>query len=117
MKKIKAIVFSYLRGEAHAGFLVVFKNLLGKYAEIEAIVMNLLTAFLTLLGKEEGIPNYLRKSALTAWIAEAGNVVDRYITSIGEQITAATRRYDSQVAEDARKLQIRFKTFGNIERI
>ncbi|MDR3261532.1 MAG: hypothetical protein LBT78_06820 [Tannerella sp.] len=62
MSVIKAILFSYLRSEAHYEFLVVFLNLLDKFSGVKQLVFALVLKFSGLLEVEKKLVAPARKS-------------------------------------------------------
>ncbi|MDR3235659.1 MAG: DUF6261 family protein [Prevotellaceae bacterium] len=114
MKKIKVIIFSYLRNDAHYEFLVEFRSLLVKYPAVQAIVAALYEAFTALLLKEEELINAMRKSDYTVQIADADHRVDRTITGMRELVVSAMHHFDPAVVAAAQSLYNRFQAFGDI---
>jgi hypothetical protein len=114
MKKIKTIVFSYMRAEAHYEFLIVFRNLLQKFPAVQAVVAAMYNAFIALLQKEEALLNAMRKSDYTEQIADADQRVDRVITGMRELIASALHHFDPTVVAAAKSLYNRFQAFGDI---
>jgi hypothetical protein len=114
MEKIKAILFSHLRNEAHYEFLWIFSHLLDEFPAIRALVATLYDAFIALLTLEKKLLDAARVSALTQQVADADHRVDRAVSGIRATVTAARHALDPAVAEAARVLQIRLREFGNI---
>ena len=114
MKKIKAIIFSYLRNEAHYEFLWVFRHLLDEFPVVRTLVAVLYDAFIALLATEKKLLDAARASAFTQQLAAADHRVDRAIAGIKATINAARHSLDAAVAEAARELYIRLRAFGNI---
>jgi hypothetical protein len=114
MKKIKAIIFSYLRNEAHYEFLWIFRHLVDEYQQVKTLLGGLFNAFLALLDTEKKLLDAARASALTKQIADADHRVDRAVSGIKATVNAARHALDPAVAEAARVLYVRLREFGNI---
>jgi len=116
MKKIRVIIFSRLGSEAQYEFLSIYRKLLEKYPDVQAIVIAQYGNFIILLNKEGEMLKAMRKSDFTKLIAEADSRTDRCIVGMREQIVAATHHFDPVVADAANSLLNRFATFGVISK-
>ncbi|MDR3329040.1 MAG: DUF6261 family protein [Prevotellaceae bacterium] len=113
--KIKAIIFSYLRNEAHLEFLLVFRSLLERFPDARALVEMLCAPFAQLLALEQKLVDAARASNFTQLLADVDHRVDRDIAAIKAAIRSAQHHFDPAVAEAARELHDRMKSFGDIK--
>jgi hypothetical protein len=114
MKKIKTILFSRLRNEAHYEFLWIFSQLVDEYSAVKTSLATLYEEFLVLLATEKKLLDAARASALTKQIAAADRRVDRAISGMKAVVNAARHSLDPVVAEAAHALYVRLREFGNI---
>jgi hypothetical protein len=94
--------------------MIVFRKLVLKFPNVQSIVAVDYGEFTVLVGKEEDLINFMRKSDYTQRIAEADQRVDRTIVGMNAAITASLHHFDPVVVEAAQSLFNRFRAFGNI---
>jgi hypothetical protein len=113
--KIKTIIFSKLRNEAHYEFLLVTLRLLDSFPEVKALVATLYVAFNSLLELEKRLLDAARVSVYTQKLADLDHRIDRDIAGTKATVNAAQYSLDAAVTEAAHQLQARLKEFGNIK--
>jgi hypothetical protein len=114
MKRIKAILFSHLRNEAHYEFLFFYLNLLAKFPHVNQLVTYFYSMFTDLLNKERKLLDATSASPFTQQLADEDNRIDRDIAAIKASIKAAHYHLDPAIVEAARVLNNRLKIFGTI---
>jgi hypothetical protein len=112
---IKTVLFYYLRYEAIYQYLCIYRDLLITHPEAKIIIDIEFEAFAELLAKELDLLDALRGSELSKRIAEADNLVDRYIVGINSVIDAAIHHFDPQIVEAGESIAKRLKVFGRID--
>jgi hypothetical protein len=115
--KIIAILFSYLRNEAHYQFLLLVQKLFVSYPAVAAIVADLLDEFNSLLTLEGQLVDSVRSSEYTVELKAADKRLDRCIIGIINAINAGLHHFDPAIVNAARRLEILLKAFrSNIEK-
>jgi hypothetical protein len=113
MKQILAARLHFYRNEEHCEYMIVFRKLLLKYPNIQAIVAKY-DEFVILVGKEEDVINFMKKSDYTKKIVDADHRIDRIIVGMNEMIMASMHHFEPIVVEAAQSLYNRFRAFGRI---
>jgi hypothetical protein len=107
----------HLRNEAHYQFFLLVEKLFAVHPEASAIVAPQLTELNPLVALEGQLVDAVKTSEYTAEIAEADRRVDRDIAGISAAVESALHHFDPAMAEAARRLEIRLKSFrGDIEK-
>jgi hypothetical protein len=114
MQKIIAILFKYLRGEAHFQFLLLFRDLLHEFPAVQSLVAGLFTTFITLLEQERRLIDAQKISNYTEKIAEADHRNDRLVVGMKDAVGAAMHHFNDVVVEAAHSINNRLKAFGRI---
>jgi hypothetical protein len=114
MKKIKTILFRFLRGEAHFQFLTLFNELLIEFPSAKSIVISFYNEFVALLAQEKTIVDAKKRSDYTKQIAEANDRNDQLIIGIKETVSAALHHFNEMVVEAAESIFGLLKAFGDI---
>jgi hypothetical protein len=114
-KNITAILFRYLRSEAHYQFLVLFDQLLTEFPSVKSLVSVFYADFAGLLAKEKQIVDMQKSSEYTKQIAEADHLNDRLITGIRDTVNAALHHFNPDVVAAAQSIALRLKAFGEIQ--
>jgi hypothetical protein len=109
--KIIAILFSYMRNEAHYQFLLLVQKLFISYPAVAAIVADLLSEFNVLLTLEGQLVDSVRSSEYTVELKAADKRLDRCIVGIVNAIISALHHFDPAVVNAARRLEILLKSF------
>jgi hypothetical protein len=112
--KINAILFRYLRGEAHYRFLDLFNQLLIEFAVVKSIVSTLYDEFVDLLEQEKQIVDAQKSSDYTQQIVAADHRDDRLIVGINETVAAALHHFNPEIVAAAQSILLRLKVFGDI---
>jgi hypothetical protein len=117
MKKviIIAVLFKYLRGEAHYQYLNLFNQQLIEFPSVQSVVSAFYPEFVDLLAQEKQIVDAQKSSDYTQRIADADHRDDRLITGIRETVNAALHHFDPAVVAAAQSLSLRFKAFGQFQ--
>jgi hypothetical protein len=114
---ILKIRLEHLRNEAHYQFLLLVEKLFAAHPEASAIVAPQLMELNPLVVLEGQLVDAVKASEYTAEIAEADRRVDRDIAGINAAVESALHHFDPVMAEAARRLEIRLKSFrGEIEK-
>ena len=114
MNIIIAILFRYLRGEAHYRFLSLFDLLLAEFPDVKAVVSSFYAEFSGLLALEKKIVDIQKSSGYTEHIVDADHRDDRLITGINSTLRAALHHFNPDIVNDARIVSLRMKAFGEI---
>jgi hypothetical protein len=96
--------------------MIVFRHLLRKFPDAEAVVAALLADFDPLLAQEGALVDFMRKSDYTQKIAEADHRVDNVLIGIRAVVVAALHHVDPTWREAAQSLKNRLDAFGDIAR-
>ncbi|MDR1340913.1 MAG: DUF6261 family protein [Prevotellaceae bacterium] len=112
---IVAVLFKYLRGEAHYQFLNLFNQLLIEFPSVQNIVSMFYPEFVDLLVQEKQTVDMQKSSDYTQRIADADHRDDRLITGIRDTVSAALHHFDPAVVAAAQSLSLRLKTFGQFQ--
>jgi hypothetical protein len=115
MKKINAILFKYLRGEAHYQYLNLFNLLLIEFPAVKSVILSFYDSFVALLAKEKQVVDAQRSSEYTKQIADADHNNDKLITGITEAIKASLHHFDPVIVAAANIIWLRLKAFGDIQ--
>jgi hypothetical protein len=114
MQKIIAILFKYLRGEAHFQFLTLFRDLLHEFPAVQSLVAGLFATFITLLEQERMLIDAQKISNYTQKIADADHRNDRLLVGMKEVVNSAMRHFNVAVEDAAHRINNRLKAFGRI---
>ncbi|MDR0393832.1 MAG: DUF6261 family protein [Tannerella sp.] len=117
MKKLIALRFKQLPFSAHFDFFVKLSGLLTSAGDaLRNAVAALMTDFSAWLTKEESLMQWIRKSILTEWIAEADRQIDRLLVGINALVKASLHSTSATTRNAAHKIQIMLKQYGRISR-
>jgi hypothetical protein len=115
MKKLRALSFRSLPNAAHFGFCTHVSDVLSKAgAALLTALDDLPAQFNAWLNREWAQMEWLRKSAITAQIAEANRRIDRALVALGTQVRALEYSPAPNIAEAAHKLHLMLKNYGNV---
>ncbi|MDR1600971.1 MAG: DUF6261 family protein [Tannerella sp.] len=115
MVKFKSLTFKNLPNAAHYNYC---KNVHYKTVNAGEVVITALgilpTEFNQWLTKETALMEWIKKSQLTAMIAEADSRMDRALVALNAQIHALEFSIDSKIAESAHHVAIMLGNYGYV---
>ena len=115
MKKFKVIMFRLLPNGAHYEFCSwVSTKLAAAGAAVKTALGALITQFNSWLDKEKALMAWVRKSALTAKIAEADHRLDQALVALKAQVHALEYSLVPADAEAAHRLGIMLRSYGKV---
>jgi hypothetical protein len=114
MKKILTARLHSFRNEAHCEYMIVFRNRITKFPNVQSLLSTLYGPFVNLITKEEDLINAMRKSDYTKQIAEADQRVDRTVIGMRETVIASLHHFNPATVAAAQSLYNRFEAFGEI---
>jgi hypothetical protein len=115
MKKLKSLLFRRLPNAAHFEFCSQVSNLLSTADKaVLAKLGDLPARFNAWFNKELALMEWVRKSYLTSYIAEANRRQERVLVAINTQVRALKYSTTPDIAETARGLYIMLKNYGTV---
>jgi hypothetical protein len=115
MKKFKSLLFKYLPNAAHYQFCMQVSNGLSTAGEIViAALGDIPGRFGGWLDKETALMEWVKKSALTARIAEADNRLDHALVALNAQVHALEYSLTPDTAETAHEVMLMLKNYGRV---
>jgi hypothetical protein len=119
MKKIIAAIiirFSYehLRNESHVEFHTTVNTLFGRFGPTTLGIDTLYAVYAPLLAEEVTALDIIRRSELTAEIAEKDHERDSLYRGFVDNVKSQLHHYDLTKREAARKIEVILEHYGNI---
>jgi hypothetical protein len=117
MKKLLSILFGFLPNAAHYDYCCKVAKELGRAGEaVKVALAALIIQFNDWLAKEDALMLWIRKSELTAQIAEADNSLDRSLSAVAAQVNAALYSSVPAVHTAAERLDTMLANYGDVKR-
>jgi hypothetical protein len=115
MKKFLALYFNWLPNAAHYNY---FKHARTVFNSADTVVKTVLADLLPPLNdwqeKEELLMEWVRKSELTAKIAEADQRLDHALVGLSSQVRALEYSADTDIAAAAHRTYLMLKSYGRV---
>ena len=113
MKKLKSLLFNWLPNAAHYNFFMSLA-----YAPASAAVKAALGALNQELGvwlaKASALMDWVKRSVLTAQIAEADHRMDQALVALNAQVRAQTYNHTADIATAAHDIYVMLKNYGRV---
>ncbi|MHB9295545.1 hypothetical protein PilKf_01291 [Pillotina sp. SPG140] len=117
MKKLVSIRFVRLPNAAHYDFCCkVSRELAAAGGEVKTALATLTPPFNGWLSKEDDLMRWIRKSDLTAKIADADYTLDRCLTAVSTYVESMQYSTDLDSVAAADRVQIMLKNYGIVRR-
>lgn len=113
--EILKIDYSRLRNEEHYQFYSEVNDLVIRFTAEALKIQRVYPAFQAGYANEGEALDVVRKSIFTGPIADADHVRDTTTTGLCDTVDGATRHFNAEVREAARRLSIVLDSFGNIK--
>ncbi|MDR3184526.1 MAG: DUF6261 family protein [Prevotellaceae bacterium] len=114
MKKIHHLHFKLLPFVAHFDFFSKFYVMLDEAGTaLKQAIATLFKELLDWLKKEETLAYWVRRSALTAQIADADHDVDRALVAVNAGVNAALHAADAATVAAANRIHIMLRNYGS----
>ncbi|MDR1600827.1 MAG: DUF6261 family protein [Tannerella sp.] len=115
MVKFKALVFKNLPNAAHFNFCSqASEKILTAGEDVITALGTLPSQFVQWLTKETALMEWVNKSQLTVFIAEADSRMDRALISLKAQVHAHTFSSDQKIVKAAQHVDIMLKSYGKV---
>jgi hypothetical protein len=115
MTKFKSLVFRSLPNAAHYNFCAQVNQKLALVPSTVASVLGQLPSqFNAWFVKETALMEWVRRSELTAQIAEADTRMDHALVGLNAQVHAATYSVDPVIAQAANRLEMMLEGYGHV---
>jgi hypothetical protein len=115
MAKFKALLFKFLPNEAHYNFCDRVSSVLAAGGTTIATVLGaLLNEFNAWLAKEKALIEWVKRSLLTAKIAEADHLQDQALVAFSAYVRALLHSLDADVAEAAQAIANMLRNYGKV---